>query len=191
MEELDIVGAAKGLAAGTPIVGAATSFAGDLVSAYAAHREAVIQRDWSERMSNTAYQRQVADMRAAGLNPILAAVKGGGASTPSTSAPAVPQAIGTRAVSSALQAQLNASQVDLLRAQARQADSQDMKNLADAALSRAQLPGVVSSSAATAAKQSIAESIYSTKYGAFLQWLNATTEAIRGAGSSAKSVMPR
>lgn len=44
--------------------------------------EAQKQRDYETEMSNTAYQRAIADMKKAGINPLLA-VQQGGASTPS------------------------------------------------------------------------------------------------------------
>lgn len=46
-------------------------------------------QDWQERMSNSSYQRQMQDMRAAGLNPMLAYQKGGGASSPATNPPSL------------------------------------------------------------------------------------------------------
>lgn len=59
------------------------------------------QRDWEERMSSSAYQRAVEDMRRAGINPMLA-ISQGGASTPGGTAATVQpvDALG-RAVSSA------------------------------------------------------------------------------------------
>lgn len=46
-------------------------------------KQAIENREWQEKMSNTAHQREIADLEAAGLNPILSAGGGSGASTPS------------------------------------------------------------------------------------------------------------
>ena len=65
-----------------PLVGAAIiGGAGRIVANQQTAASAARQMQFQERMSSTAYQRAMQDMREAGLNPILAA-KVGGASSP-------------------------------------------------------------------------------------------------------------
>lgn len=70
------------------------------------------QMRFQERMSNTAFQRQAADLEAAGLNRILA-VSRGGASSPAGAMPQIQDTVGP-AVSSALAARRNTAEVKQL-----------------------------------------------------------------------------
>lgn len=50
-------------------------------------RQAKLNRDFQERMSNTSHQREIKDLYAAGLNPILSAKMGASSPAGATSAP--------------------------------------------------------------------------------------------------------
>lgn len=103
-----------GSAWGPSLIGAAGGLAGDIYSGKAAAENSQQQMAFQERMSSTAHQREVADLRAAGLNPMLSGTGGAGSSSPAGSAAPVPD-YGDRLV--------QAANLKLVNAQAENVDA--------------------------------------------------------------------
>lgn len=93
----------------------------------AARKEAASNRAFQSEMSSSSHQREVADLRAAGLNPILSGTGGAGASTPSGAVAPV-QDIGNTALSQASMLRLQRRQATLLQEQATKERTQGILN---------------------------------------------------------------
>lgn len=179
------------------IIAAGASLASSI---YGANRQRASERrqhDWNEaasakqmafqeRMSNTSYQRSVADMKQAGINPMLAYMQGGasapaGAAMPTMTANDYPDNVG----SGSIEAIASALELKNLRATGEKINSESELNRA---LSKSALAGALNSAAS--ARLTTANLPKASMKGAIFKDINSAYSGMKRYNSSILKPVP-
>ncbi len=172
------------------LIGGALSLIGGKSRNTAQQRVAREQMAFHERMSNTMVRRRMDDMRAGGINPILAA--NSAVSSPPGAMPQI-QDIVTPAVSTAVQANQSIAQANVLHEQVRNVSQQvEVGQWQEAKLSAERALISLSYNEKLMYMDLLEQEIYmksrtgdvaKTQYGKALEWIRQTREAIIGGAS--------
>lgn len=183
----------------------AAAVAGSAVTGIFSKSSAQDQMDFQAQMSNTAHQREIADLKAAGLNPILSA-KYGGASTPVGAGYQVPNlgdafATGVTAKKTAAETENVKEQRKVVEATVDQVKSQTQVNMSNSAKASAEYNKILNENKRVVAETAniekhnkimdkeveaarIESEIDKTPYGKVMRYIN----RLRPFNSSAKSL---
>lgn len=171
--------------------------------------QAAAQRDWQAEMSNTAWQRGVKDMRAAGINPMLAVRQGGASVGPGAAASAGAASAGISNTGGTAagfnQGQLNSAMItnlkqdtekkvteaSLNRLLANTATADYQKRVEEVATQKAltlQAEHTASILGNNAKGADLEGEIDSTTYGKVMRYINRSIRAITGGSSAYRNI---